>query len=1487
MHYYCCSLLWTCQNTLRKGDNFTWQLTSWKPHHTLLLSILPIPLAYSGSHTLLCCSPSYLFHQHIVEATPYYAALHPTYSTSIQWKPHPTLLLSILPIPPAYSGSHTLLCCSPSYLFLQHIVEATPYSAALHPTYPTSIQWKPHHTLLLSILPISLAYSRSHNLLCYSPSYLFHQHIVEATPYSAALHPTYSTSIQWKPHPTLLLSILPIPLAYSGRHTLLCCSPSYLFHQHIVEATPSSAALHPTYSTSIQWKPHPTMLLSILPIPLAYSGSHTLLCCSPSYLFHQHIVEATPYYAALHPTYSTSIQWKPHPPLLLSILPIPLAYSGSHTLLCCSPSYLFHQHIVEATPYSAALHPTYSTSIQWKPHPTMLLSILPIPLAYSGSHTILCYSPFYLFHQHIVEATSYSAALHPTYSTSIQWKPHPTLLLSILPISLAYSGSHTLLCCSPSYLFHQHIVEATPYSAALHPTYSTSIQWKPHPTLLLSILPIPLAYSGSLTILCCSPSYIFHQHIVEATPYSAASILPIPLAYSGSHTLLCCSPSYLFHQHIVEATPYSAALHPTYSTSIQWKPHPTLLFSILPIPLAYSGSQTLLCCSPSYLSHQHIVEATPSSAALHPTYSTSIQWNPHPTLLLSILPISLAYSGSHTLLCCSPSYLFHQHIVEATPYSAALHPTYSTSIQWKPHPTLLFSILPIPLAYSGSQTILCCSPSYLSHQHIVEATPSSAALHPTYSTSIQWNPHPTLLLSILPIPLAYSGSHTLLCCSPSYLFHQHIVEATPYSAALHPTYSTSIQWKPHPTLLLSILPISLAYSGSHALLCCSPSYLFRQHIVEAIPYSAALHPTYSTSIQWKPHPTLLLSILPIPLAYSGSHTLLCCSLSYLFHQHIVEATPYSAALHTTYPTSIQWKPHPTLLLSILPIPLAYSGSHTLLCCSPSYLFRQHIVEAKPSSAALHLTYSTSISGNHPILFCSPSYLFHQHIVEATPYYAALHPTYSTSIQWKPHPTMLLSILPIPLAYSGSHTLLCCSPSYLFHQHIVEATPYSAALHPTYSTSIQWKPHPTLLLSILLISLAYSGSHTLLCCSPSYLSHQHIVEATPYSAALHPTYSTSIQWKPHPTLLLSILPIPLAYSGSLTILPLYASGIGRMESSRVGCGFHYMLVEQVGWRAAEQGVASTICQWNRQDGEQQSRVWLPLYASEIGRMESSRVGCGFHYMLVEQVGWRAAEQDVASTICQWNRQNGEQQSMVWLPLYASGIGRMESSIVGCGFHYMLVEQVGWRAAEQGVASTICQWNRQDGEQHSRVWLPLYASGIGRMESSRGGCGFHYMLVEQVGWRAAQQGVASTICQWNRQDGEQHSRVWLPLYASGIGRMESSIVGCGFHYMLVEQVGWRAAEEGVASTICQWNRQDGEQQSRVCLPLYASGIGRMESSRVGCGFHYMLVEQVGWRAAEQGVASTICQWNRQDGEQQSRLWLLLYASEIGRMESSRVW
>ena len=348
----------------------------------------------------------------------------------------------------------------------------------------------------------------------------------------------------------------------------------------------------------------------------------------------------------------------------------------------------------------------------------------------------------------------------------------------------------------------------------------------------------------------------------------------------------------------------------------------------------------------------------------------------------------------------------------------------------------------------------------------------------------------------------------------------------------------------------------------------------------------------------------------------------------------------------------------------------------------------------------------------------------------------------------------------------------------------------------------------------------------------------------------------------------------------------ASGIGRMESSRGGCGFHYMLVEQVGWRAAQQGVASTICQWDRQYGEQQSRVWLPLYASGIGRMESSRVGCGFHYMLVEQVGWRAAEQGVASTICQWNRQDGEQQSRVWLPLYASGIGRMESNRGGCGFHHMLVEQVGWRAAEQGVASTICQWNRQDGEQQSRVWLPLYASGIGRMESNRGGCGFHYMLVKQVGWRAAEEGVASTICQWNRQDGEQQSRVWLPLYASGIGSMESSRVGCGFHYMLVEQVGWRAAEQGVASTICQWNRQDGEQQRRVWFPLYASGMGRMESSRVGCGFHYMLVEQVGWGTAEQGVPSTICQWNRQDGEQQSRVWLPLYASGIGRMESSRV-
>ena len=154
--------------------------------------------------------------------------------------------------------------------------------------------------------------------------------LVEQVGWRAAEQGVASTICQWnrqdrEQQSMVRLSILPISLAYSGSHTLLCCSPSYLFHQHIVEATPSSAALHPTYSTSIQWKPHPTLLLSILPIPLAYSGSHTLLCCSPSYLFHQHKVEASPYSAALHPTYSTSIQWKPHPTLLLSILPIPLA----------------------------------------------------------------------------------------------------------------------------------------------------------------------------------------------------------------------------------------------------------------------------------------------------------------------------------------------------------------------------------------------------------------------------------------------------------------------------------------------------------------------------------------------------------------------------------------------------------------------------------------------------------------------------------------------------------------------------------------------------------------------------------------------------------------------------------------------------------------------------------------------------------------------------------------------------------------------------------------------------------------------------------------------------------------------------------------------------------------------------------------------------------------------------------------------------------
>ena len=1707
----------------------------WKPHPTLLLSILPIPLAYSGSHTLLCCSPYYLFHQHIVEATPYSAALHPTYSSSIQWKPHPTLLLPILPIPLAYSGSHTLLCCSPYYLFLQHIVEATPYSAALHPTYSTSIQWKPHPTLLLSILPIPLAYvveatpysaalhptystsiySGSHTLLCCSPSYLFHQHIVEASSYSAAPHPTYSTSIQWKPHPTLLLSILPIPLAYSGSHTLLCCSPSYLFHQHIVETTPYSAALHPTYSTSIQWKPHPTLLLSILPIPLAYSGSHTLLCCSPSYLFYQHIVEAspysaaihptystsiqqkphptlllsilpiplayiveaTPYSAALHPTYSTSIQWKPHPTLLLSILPIPLAYSrshtysaalhptystsiysgshtllccstsylfhqhiqwkphptlllsilpiplayiveatpysvalhttystsiysGSHTLLCCSPSYLFHQHIVEATPYSAALHPTYSTSIQWKPHPTLLLSILPIPLAY------------------IVEATPYSAALHPTYSTGIQWKPHPTLLLPILPIPLAYSGSHTLLSCSPSYLFHQHIqwkqhptlllyilpiplayiVEATPYSAALHPTYSTSIysgsntllccstsylfhqhiQWKQHPTLLLYILPIPLAYSGSHTLLCCSTSYLSHQHIqwkphptlllyilpiplayiVEAIPYSVALhttyptsiysgshillccspsylfhqhmqwkphptlllyILPILLAYiveaipcsvalhttyptsiySGSNTLLCCSPSYLFHQHIVEATPYSAALHPTYSTSIQWKPHPSLLLSILPIPLAYSGSHTLLCCSPSCLFHQHIVEATPYPVAPHPTYSTSIQWKPHPSLLLSILPIPLAYSGSHTLLCCSPSYLSHQHIqwkphptlllsilpiplayiVEATPYSPALYPTYSTSIQWKPHPTLLLFILPIPLAYSGSHTLLSCSPSYLFHQHI-QWKP-----HPTlllYILPIRLayivEPHPTLLLSILPIPLAYSGSHTLLSCSPSYLFHQHIVEATPYSPALHPTYSTSIQWKPHPTLLLSILPIPLAYSGSHTLLCCSPSYLFHQHIVEATPYSAALHPTYptsiysgshtllccspsylfhwhiveatpysvaphptySTSIQWKPHPSLLLSILPIPLAYiveatpysaalhptyptsiySGSHTLLCCSPSYLFHQHIqwkqhptlllyilpiplayiVEATPYSAALHPTYSTSIQWKPHPTLLLYILPIPLAYiveatpysaalhptystsiySGSHTLLCCSPYYLSHQHIqwkphltlllsilpiplayvVEATPYSAALHPTYSTSIySGSHTLLCCSPYYLSHQHI------------------QWKPHPTVLLSILPIPLAYSGSHTLLCCSSSYLFHQHIVEATPFSAALHTTYSTSIQWKPHPTLLLSILPIPLAYSGSHTLLCCSPSYLFHQHIVEATPFSPALHPTYSTSIQWKPHPTLLLSILPIPLAYIVEATpysaaLHPTYSTSIYSGSHTLLSCSlsylFHQHIVEATPYSAALHPTYSTSIQWKPHPSLLLSILPIPLayiveatpYSAALHPTYSTSIYSG-------TTPYSAALHPTYPTSIQWKPHPTLLLSILPIPLAYSGSHTLLSCSPSYLFHQHIVEATPYFAALHPTYSTSIQW-----KPHPTLLLYILPIPLA-------------YIVEATPYFAALHPTYSTSIQWKSHPTLLLSILPIPLAYSG----SHTLLCCSSSYLFHQHIQWK--------------------------------------------------------------------------------------------------
>ena len=536
--------------------------------------------------------------------------------------------------------------------------------------------------------------------------------------------------------------------------------------------------------------------------------------------------------------------------------------------------------------------------------------------------------------------------------------------------------------------------------------------------------------------------------------------------------------------------------------------------------------------------------------------------------------------------------------------------------------------------------------------------------------------------------------------------------------------------------------------------------------------------------------------------------------------------------------------------------------------------------------------------------------FHYMLVEQVGWRAAEQGVASTICQWNRQDGEQHSRVWLPLYASGIGRMESSIVGCGFHYMLVEQVGWRAAQQGVASTICQWNRQdgeqksmgwfPLMLVEQVRWRAAEEGLASTICQRnrqdgeqqsrvwlPLYASgigrmessrvgcgfHYMLVGQVVWRAAEQGVASTICQWNRQDR-----------EQQSRVWLPLYASGIGRMESSRVGCGFHCMLVEQVGWRAAEQGMASTICQRNRQDGEQQRRAWLPLYASEIGRMESSRVGCGFHYMLVEQVGWRAAEQGVASTICQWNRQDGEQQSRVWLPLYASGIGRMESSRVGCGFHYMLVEQVGWRAAEEGVASTICQWDRQDGEQQSMVWLPLYASGIGRMENSRVGCGFHYMLVEQVGWRAAEQGVASTICQWNRQDGEQQSRVWLPLYASEIGRMESSRVGCGFHYMLVEQVGWRAAEEGVASTICQWDRQDGEQQRRVWLPLYASGIGRMENSRVGCGFHYMLVEQVGWRAAEQGVASTICQWNRQDGEQQRRVWLPLYASGIGRMEAA---